>query len=185
MHPEPRQKSWQEPPGRRCQGSAAPSAGTGGCALALVLMIAGCMHDEPEATGAPSGDARQADAQSTGGGMGDHGGNAALPPPGLEPGHMPPPLADFPLPDDVIFVAPPLRDFGRLIVSLTSQADADEVAALFNAQLPANGYEITRRVVAGTRQWQFVKDGRRGLVALEQNRLATVITVNLFIEDRS
>lgn len=185
MHPDPRSKSRNDLRQRHCVRPASPAAGMSVCALLLVLMTSGCMQDGPVATGAPGGEGRNADTERAAGAVGDYGSNLTPAPPGLAPDRMPTPLADFPLPEDAIFVAPPLREFGRLIVTLNSQADADKVAALFNARLPAKGYELTRKVVAGTTQWQFIKDGRRGLVAVERNRLATVITINLFIEDRT
>jgi hypothetical protein len=185
MHPGPRSTPPEEWPGRRRTGDEAGTAGVGGCAFALVFMIAACAQDGPEGTNAPRGHARQAIANPVPVATDDHDGIVAEPPHGLEADQMPPMLADLPLPDDVIFVAPPLRDFGRLIVSLNSQMDADQIAAWFDTQLPVHGYEIRRKIVAGTTQWQFVKDGRRGLVAVEENRLATVITINLFIEDVS
>lgn len=100
----------------------------------------------------------------------------------LAPDRMPPQLEDFPLPDDIVFVAPPRYEFGRLIVGLNTQTDEDEVAALFDAELERNGYAISNAIDGGVKQWQFVKDGRQGVVNLDQNRLATVITINLFVE---
>jgi len=155
------------------------------CAMVLGLMLAGCAQDrdgpaERMATGAPDRDSIQADTTPDTRATGDAADEAL---PELAPDRMPPQLADFPLPDDIVFVEPPRHEFGRVIAVLNSQTDEEEVAALFNSQLPVHGYEITNVIVAGMGQWQFVKDGRKGVVNLDQNQLTTVIIINLFVED--
>lgn len=100
----------------------------------------------------------------------------------LAPDEMPPFLGDFPLPDDVTFPSPPLEESGRLIVTLNSQTDVEEVKALIDEGLPAAGYEVTQFIEQGPAQWQFVKDGRAGIVNVDSNPMGTIITINVFAE---
>lgn len=98
----------------------------------------------------------------------------------LAPDEMPAPLADFPLPDDVTFPSPPLEESGRLVVTLNSETDVEEVKALIDEGLEPAGYEVTHFVEQGAAQWQFVKDGREGTVTVGSNPVGTIITINLF-----
>lgn len=165
--------------------------------LALGLLMAGCAEEadtvtapaaNPQQSQARESQARKAgqvDATAGTRATNDAGGEAAVVLPDLAPDRMPPQLADFPLPDDIVFVEPPRYEFGRLIVVLNSQMGEDEVATLFNAELEARGYEITKTLDIGAQRWRFVKDGRLGLVDVDQNNrdMPTAITINLFVED--
>jgi hypothetical protein len=152
-------------------------AGTLPPAILLALMLAGCAGEPGAPTGSMATSGASASAQDA-----TVPAGSPLPAPALAPDRMPAALSDFPLPHDVVFVAPPRHEFGRLIVGLNSKVGDDEVAALFDAELEKRGYAIERFVDGGVRQWQFVKDGRNGVVDLDQNRLATVININLMQE---
>lgn len=166
-------------PSRR--GGGAADMADHACALLpatlLALMLAGCVVEPGESSGSMVTAAASASAQGPDTTTGDPATESEL-----SPDRMPAPLSDFPLPDDVVFVAPPRHEFGRLIVGLNSEVDEDEVAALFDAELEARGYAIVHFVDGGVRQWQFVKDGRNGVVNLDQNKLTTVININLMHE---
>lgn len=143
-------------------------------AILLALMAAGCAGEPGESSVSVPRAATSASAQPPDATTGEPATEAEL-----AADRMPAALSDFPLPGDVVFVAPPRHEFGRLIVGLNSEVDEDEVAALFDAELEARGYAIVHFVEGGVRQWQFVKDGRNGVVDLDQNQLATVININL------
>lgn len=168
--------------GGRGGGHPAALAGRTGTwlpATVLALMLAGCAGESGVPSGSMATSGASASAQEP---AVTAGSPTAAPAPALAPDRMPAALSDFPLPDDVVFVAPPRHEFGRLIVGLNSKVDEDEVAALFDAELEKRGYAIERFVDGGVRQWQFTKDGRNGVVDLDQNKLATIININLMHE---
>lgn len=61
----------------------------------------------------------------------------------------------------------------------------DEVATLLDAQLEARGYAIGKKLDIGPQRWRFVKDGRNGMVDVDQHNtdMPTAITINLFVGD--
>lgn len=145
------------------------SRSTLGPFVLCVLLAGGCGADAPSAS------------VHSNAGVGVSTSDAA-PGPALAPDRVPPQLADFPLPSDAVLIAPPRYASGRLIAGFNTDASEDDVAALFATGLDANGYEVAHVVDRGVRQWQFTKDGRQGVVNVEQNALTTVISINLMLE---